>query len=145
MKISIPNEEIAGFKYAACKVRLMREYGHCAPFDGLNEDGERIVLSVAPESILLETYQHNGWIRQNWFDENGCPAGETFSGRWYVPENPQSTKDAISEVRRLLHESYKNSIAAAAGYDEGYYTGEAEAYENVLEIFKKLERNGKNA
>lgn len=132
--IRIPNEDVACFKDPDCKVRLMRKYGHCAPFIGTNAEGEKVILSVSPDSIVLETYQSNGWIRKNYYDENGFPDGETFDGKWNVSDKPESVPDVISEIRRLLGEAYINGRNAAAGYDEGWYNGAAEAYENVLEM-----------
>ncbi len=47
-------------------------------------------------------------------------------------------KDAI---KQLLKESEKYSNNAAPGYDEGWYNGEKNAYNNVLDIIKKLRNN----
>ena len=59
--------------------QLMKEHGDSKfPFFGTNSEGETIKISIAPDSIVLETYQNNGWIRKNYFDELGYPAGETF-------------------------------------------------------------------
>ena len=59
--------------------QLMKEHGDSpAPFVGTNDDGERITISIGTNIILLTTYQKNGWIRKNYFDANGNPAGETF-------------------------------------------------------------------
>ena len=52
------------------------------PFFGENEDGERIEIHIAEDSIIYKTYQKNGWIRVNYFDENGIEDGETFDGKW---------------------------------------------------------------
>ena len=46
-------------------------------------------------------------------------------------------KDAI---KQLLKESEKYSDNAAAGYDEGWYNGEKNAYNNVLDIIKKTRK-----
>ena len=59
--------------------KLMKEHGDSEfPFYGTNSEGETIKLSVGYDSIVLETYQKNGWIRKNYFDELGYPNGETF-------------------------------------------------------------------
>lgn len=84
--IRIPNEDVACFKDPDCKVRLMRKYGHCAPFIGTNAEGEKVILSIAPDSIVLETYQSNGWIRKNYYDGNGFPDGEMYDGKWHKPD-----------------------------------------------------------
>lgn len=47
-------------------------------------------------------------------------------------------KDAI---KQLLKESEKYSDNAAPGYDEGWYNGELNAYEKVLDIIEKSRDN----
>lgn len=84
--IKIPNEDVACFNDPDTKIRLMRKYGHCGPFVGHNAEGEKVVLSIAPDSIILETYQKNGWIRKNYFDSCGFPDGEMFDGKWDKPD-----------------------------------------------------------
>ena len=52
-----------------------------------------------------------------------------------------------SEVSKLLNESLeesaKNSNMAAAGYDEGWYAGEMNAYEKVFNFIEKLKEKAK--
>ena len=43
-----------------------------------------------------------------------------------------------SEVSKLLNESLEESNMAAAGYDEGWYAGEMNAYEKVFNFIEKL-------
>jgi len=63
--------------------KLMEEYGESTfPFFGTNEEGEDIELHISKTSLIYKTYQTNGWVRLNYFDENGAPAGETFDGKW---------------------------------------------------------------
>lgn len=62
---------------------LMEEYGDSKyPFYGKNEDGEDTEIHISKEEIIYKTMQSNGWVRVNYFDENGIEAGETFDGRW---------------------------------------------------------------
>lgn len=35
------------------------------PWSGKNEDGEHIQVSVNEDNITVETFQRNGWIREN--------------------------------------------------------------------------------
>lgn len=35
------------------------------PWAGKNEDGEHIQISVNKDNITVETFQHNGWTREN--------------------------------------------------------------------------------
>ena len=59
--------------------QLMKEHGDSEfPYFGKNEDGETIMISINPDSIVLETFQNNGWTRKNFFDKDGYLEGETF-------------------------------------------------------------------
>ena len=40
-----------------------------------------LAVSIAKDSIVVKTNQSNGWIRVNYYDENGNPEGESFEGR----------------------------------------------------------------
>lgn len=62
---------------------LMKQHGDTQfPFFGTNEDGEDIEIHISKTNIIYKTYQRNGWLRVNHYDENGLPDGETFEGRW---------------------------------------------------------------
>ena len=62
---------------------LMREFGDSeTAFSGVNENGEDILISIATGSIVVSTYQHNGWVRVNYYNADGYDDGETFKGRW---------------------------------------------------------------
>lgn len=39
---------------------------------GKNEEGETVAISVNKDNITVETYQKNGWVRENiyWEDRN---------------------------------------------------------------------------
>lgn len=49
--------------------------------------------------------------------------------------------DIIENIKQLLAESEKYSDDAAAGYDEGWYNGEINAYSKVLDIIEKTRNN----
>ena len=36
----------------------------------------------AHDNIVVSTFQDNGWVRVNYYDEKGFPCGETFDGRY---------------------------------------------------------------
>lgn len=62
---------------------LMRDFGDSKfPFSGTNEDGEDIDLHISKDSIVCKTYQNNGWIRANYYDEDGICIEEMFEGKW---------------------------------------------------------------
>lgn len=50
----------------------------------------------------------------------------------------EELKDAIKKIESLLEKADAQSEVAAAGYDEGWYNGEAYAYEKVLDILKNV-------
>lgn len=62
---------------------LMAEYGDSKyPFYGESACGEKTEIHIGKEGIIYKTMQKNGWIRVNYFDENGYEAGEAFDGKW---------------------------------------------------------------
>jgi hypothetical protein len=52
------------------------------PFYGENQDGEKIAIHVAHNGIVLVTYQHNGWIRNNYYYYGEDRCEEIFDGKW---------------------------------------------------------------
>ena len=80
----IPNELSREFKTAAGRKKLIELYGDVNDmFTGHNEDGEMVCVSFDTENgIVVQTYQQNGWVRVNYYDNEGMPAGETFDGKW---------------------------------------------------------------
>lgn len=48
----------------------------------------------------------------------------------------EKIENIINEIKNLLKESQLNSDNSAAGYDEGWYNGEVNAYEKVLKLLK---------
>jgi len=76
------------FHFDSANPKLLREliekYGNSSTmFLGTNSEGERMTISIdTNEGIVTSTYQNNGWVRVNYYDTDGYPAGETFDGRW---------------------------------------------------------------
>lgn len=76
MKFSIDLSDLTGSR------KLMDEFGDSTvPFFGHNDEGETTMTSITHESIVMQTYQDNGWIRENWLHYDGTRE-ETFKGRW---------------------------------------------------------------
>ena len=48
---------------------------------GENESGEMTELHVYSDHILLVTYQHNNWLRKNYYWSDGTTE-EIFDGKW---------------------------------------------------------------
>lgn len=47
-------------------------------------------------------------------------------------------EEVMNKIKYLLKEAEQNSNNAACGYDEGWYNGECNAYETVLEILQAV-------
>ena len=61
----------------------MQEYGNVDdPFFGKNENGEDVVVGIANDSVVITTYQLNGWVRVNYYNSEGEIEGESYDGRW---------------------------------------------------------------
>ena len=66
-------------------IECMAEYGNSEmPFAGTNEDGETVTVHVSKDNIVVETYQSNGWVRENYYNAEGIAEGEAFNGRWKI-------------------------------------------------------------
>jgi len=62
---------------------LMKEYGDIEyPLFGKNDQGEDTEIHISKDSIIYKTYQSNGWLRVNYYGEDGYPEGESFEGKW---------------------------------------------------------------
>jgi len=80
---TIPNSDGELFKSAKGRRLLMERYGGSRfPYSGVNEDGEQVLVSISTDSIVINTFQSNGWVRVNYYDAEGLPDGETFDGHW---------------------------------------------------------------
>lgn len=59
--------------------RLMDEHGASkTAYPGKNESGERVLISIFPEKIVVSTSQKNNWVRKNTYYRDGS-CDETFS------------------------------------------------------------------
>lgn len=70
----------ANFSDIADRKRIMKEYANSdTPFSGTNSNGENIIISVYKDKIIVTTYQKNGWIRKNIYEEDRTE--ELFEGK----------------------------------------------------------------
>lgn len=47
-------------------IKLMERHNEFdVPWSGKNEDGEHIQISVNEDNVTVETFQSNGWTREN--------------------------------------------------------------------------------
>lgn len=80
---AIPNELTKNFDDIECRRKLMELYGDSEfPFSGVNENGEEVLVSISKSGIVVRTNQENGWVRVNYYDEDGEFSGESYDGRW---------------------------------------------------------------
>lgn len=76
------NIEIADWSDVEHLKMLMNRYGRTKlPFSGRNEIGEDIEISIFEDRIICITFQENGWVRENWYWEDGT-VEEMFPQRW---------------------------------------------------------------
>ena len=81
--MKIPNELSCRFDTAEGRKEIIWQYADSdTMFTGENSDGETVYLSVSETGMVLKTEQENGWVRVNYYDENGCSTGEGFDGKW---------------------------------------------------------------
>lgn len=120
----IPNELTKNFKDPAVRRKLMQEYADCRGFQGKNEDDEIVWVSISSDQIIVSTYQKNGWVRVNYYDENGLSSGEAYNGKWNKPEEKDDVVYVVVE----------NDIENSEVYVEIYKTKEAAL--NLLNVRK---------
>lgn len=66
--------------------------------DGINQNGEQQHISFSESGAVLTTYQANGFVRINYFDENGQLEGEAFDGRWKMIDEGIETRASTSPL-----------------------------------------------
>lgn len=77
------NELATNFNELENRRTIMKEYGGIeSALTGVNENGETTLLHIAHDSLIVETFQHNGWIRKNYYDAEGYADGESYNGKW---------------------------------------------------------------
>lgn len=79
--MQIDKIEINSSDYASLK-KLIEKYKDCEPFEGINENGNKIFASFSEDNITIHTYQSNGWIRVNTY----WPYKETREERYIKGE-----------------------------------------------------------
>ena len=63
-------------------VDLMNKYGNEDElFEGKNEDGEQMLISIYPDKIIVTVFQNNHWVRVSTYYRDG-ESDETFDGKW---------------------------------------------------------------
>ena len=73
----------ANFGDLATRRQMIQEFGdYPDALWGVNENGEKVMLSIRKNGITERVFQSNRWVRVNEYDADGCEAGETYEGRW---------------------------------------------------------------
>ena len=80
---TMPEQDLALFNTVEGRCKLMQKYGDSqTAYTGHNVEGEMVMVSISHESIVVQTYQSNHWIREDWYDKDGFYEAETYKGRW---------------------------------------------------------------
>ena len=69
---------------------IMEKYGDSeVPYVGKNVSGETVEFHVAHDSIIVFTFQKNGWLREDVYTKNGpfIEREELYKGRWKPGQN----------------------------------------------------------
>lgn len=74
-------------------------------WSGINEDGERVSVSVWDGGMEVRTHQYNGWTRVNYYDGDGDSDGETFDGR-----HDFYTKLTLAQREQFIAEFINNEM-----------------------------------
>lgn len=77
---SIPDADAQKLTTPEGRKWVMQNYNGI--YSGENTDGEAVLVTICSTALKITTSQNNGWIRINWYDASGLPAGETFDGKW---------------------------------------------------------------
>lgn len=56
----------ADFGNPASRRKMMQEFGdYPNALSGINEEGEQTLISICSDSLIVKTFQANGWVRVN--------------------------------------------------------------------------------
>lgn len=77
-----PDEDFAEqLAFGPGERRALMEKGS-AMYPGKSIEGEDILVQVDETGIEVKTFQENGWMRVDYYNERGYHEGQTFQGRW---------------------------------------------------------------
>ena len=98
----------ANFGDLATRRQMIQEFGdYPDALWGVNENGEKVMLSIRKNGITERVFQSNRWVRVNEYDADGCEAGETYEGRWAECPKPTAT-DTDEELELSDAQSARN-------------------------------------
>ncbi len=132
------DELAADFNSVESRRKLMQEFGdYPNALCGINENGERVMLSICKDKIAVRVFQRNGWVRVNEYNADGQLEGEIYDGRW--AETPQNDEAEPTEDLELSDEQIvRNDEIYNAAYDFCKVMAENENLEWNMEILGQL-------
>ena len=128
----------ADFDNVESRRQMMQEFGdYPDALFGVNENGEKVMLSICKDGITVRVFQKNQWVRVNEYDAEGYMAGETYEGRW--AELPKDAEAEPAEDLELSDEqSARNDEIYNAAYEFCKVMAEDEKLEWNMEILGQL-------
>lgn len=128
----------ANFGDLATRRQMIQEFGdYPDALWGVNENGEKVMLSIRKNGITERVFQSNRWVRVNEYDADGCEAGETYEGRW--AECPKSTAPETDEELELSDaQSARNDEIYNAAYEFCKVMAEDDDLQWNMEILGEL-------
>ena len=99
-----PNNEITiDFSNRSALLQVMNTYGNIGhDIFGMSSNRESMVISIHPDKIVANTYQRNGWVRQNVYHRDG-ETEELFLEQWepevtHSPDNDSEDENKAKEA-----------------------------------------------
>lgn len=128
----------ANFGDLATRRQMIQEFGdYPDALWGVNENGEKVMLSIQKNGITERVFQSNRWVRVNEYDADGCEAGETYEGRWAECPKPTAT-DTDEELELSDAQSARNDEIYNAAYEFCKVMAEDDRLEWNMEILGEL-------
>lgn len=93
----------ADFGNPASRRQMMQEFGdYPNALSGANENGEQTLISICPNSLIVKTFQENGWVRVNEYGADGQMRSTTpGTMRCTSPSRPLWSRSLTRPVTKL--------------------------------------------
>ena len=123
------------------------------PLEFINEDDERVLVSISEENITTRTYQKNKWIRINTYWDDGIVEEQYVDGknpdvmiraqylRASLSEIVDNTLDLGTESGKTLAsqaEALMNQLILPGNNNYSYLSKAEKQYEELLKQYKKI-------
>lgn len=101
----------ANFGDLATRRQMIQEFGdYPDALWGVNENGEKVMLSIRKNGITERVFQSNRWVRVNEYDADGCEAGETVS----IDGMAEAVNEGLQEYSKLASSEVKRAVRKSA-------------------------------